>query len=195
MANRKDVFQKLHDKATKAGIERQTQRSQAWFRSAAGRMNDISPREILKNKTLQHKKNPKIGSMLFFSYKAKHRDTLPFYDKFPLIVLVGPSKDGFVGLNVHYLPPKLRADLFDALQSTTNNNRYDESTKMAPIDLGRVSKHRLYKPCVKRYLNSNVLSPFAQVPAPEWEMAVFLPTARWSGAHEKQVYRESRKQI
>ena len=53
--------------------------------------------------------------MNMFFYDPKHKDTLPYYDRFPLSVIIGPAKGGFYGLNLHYLPPVLRAKMLDAL--------------------------------------------------------------------------------
>ena len=52
---------------------------------------------------------------------------------------------------------------------------------------------RYFKPCLKRYLLSHVRSRFAEVPAPEWEIATFLPTAQWEKASAGRVYQDSRK--
>ena len=41
---------------------------------------------------------------------------------------------------------------------------------------------RYFKPCFKHYLLNHVKSRFAEVPAPEWEIATFLPTAQWKKA-------------
>ena len=45
----------------------------------------------------------------------KHKETLPFYDSFPLVIIIGKAKGGFLGMNLHYLPPTLRAKFLDAL--------------------------------------------------------------------------------
>ena len=40
---------------------------------------------------------------------------------------------------------------------------------------------------------NHVKSRFAEVPAPEWEIATFLPTAQWEKASAGRVYSDSRK--
>jgi len=40
-----------------------------------------------------------------------------------------------------------------------------------------------------------VRSRFALVPAPEWEIATFLPTADWRKASGSKVYKDSRAMI
>ena len=130
-------------------------------------------------------------------YQPKLKDKLPYYDGFPLVIPIGPAEKGFLGLNLHYLPPVLRAKLLDGLMDTTNNKRFDESTKfnIKYQQLKSASNLRYFKPCVKHYLNANVRSRYAKVDSPEWEIAAFLPTASWNKSSGSAVYRASRKMI
>jgi hypothetical protein len=54
---------------------------------------------------------------------------------------------------------------------------------------------RYFKPCLKHYLLAHVKSRFAEVPAAEWEIAAFLPTAQWEKASAGKVYQDSRIKI
>jgi hypothetical protein len=54
---------------------------------------------------------------------------------------------------------------------------------------------RYFKPCFKRYLTANVKSRFARVPASEWEIATFLPTASFEKASKTTVWKDSRGMI
>lgn len=36
------------------------------------------------------------GQMYMFYYDPKHKKTLPYYDRFPLIIMVGPAEGGFM---------------------------------------------------------------------------------------------------
>ena len=76
-----------------------------------------------------------------------------------------------------------------------NNKKYDESTKFRLTYelLNGTRNLRYFKPCFKHYLLSQVKSRFAEVPAPEWEIATFLPTAQWEKASAGRVYQDSRK--
>lgn len=134
--------------------------------------------------------------MFMFFYDAKHRKTLPYWDAFPLIIAVGPAKNGFYGLNLHYLPIPLRAKFLDGLMDSTNNRKFDETTKFE-IEysyLKRASKMKYFEPCFKHYLRKQVEGKLALVPAPEWEIATFLPMAQWQG-DKNRVYSDSRKMI
>jgi hypothetical protein len=111
--------------------------------------------------------------------------------------IVGPADGGFYGLNIHYLPPTLRARFLDSLLDITNNKKYDETTKfqLSYGLLSRTAKMKYFKPCFKHYLNKHVQSQFAQVQAPEWEIATFLPTASFEKASAQQVYKDSRRML
>jgi hypothetical protein len=194
MAN---LFKNLEQQAFRAGVTPRTTASAEWFRKKAAQLGTVNRRKLMNTAPMIKEYEGIVGSMQMFFYSPKHKKTLPFYDKFPLVVVVGPAEGGFYGLNLHYLPPVLRAKMLDALLGVTNNKRYDESTKfkMSYDMLRRAGSMKYYKPCFKHYLNDHVSSNFARVPAPEFEIAVFLPTASWSGASESAVYKNSRKQI
>ena len=128
MAN---LFQKLAYDAFKAGINPRTRQSRDWFRRKAQDLRRINRRDLMhgENVNLVNRQNPLIGSMNMFFYDPKTKDTLPYYDRFPLVIIVGPAPKGFYGLNLHYLPPILRAKFLDALLEITNNKAYDEKTR------------------------------------------------------------------
>jgi hypothetical protein len=146
---------------------------------------------------LQLKPRQIPGSMFMYFYDPKHKKTLPYYDSFPLTVIVKSAPGGFHGLNLHYLPPLLRAKFLDSLMDHTNNMAYDDSTRFQVTYgmLQRTAKMKAFAPCYKYYLNAHVRSRFAYVPPPEWEIATFLPTADFQKASRTQVYRDSRKAI
>jgi hypothetical protein len=62
-----------------------------------------------------------IGKMYSFVYDPKTKEQLPYYDIYPLVFPIEYYNDGFLGINLHYLPPVLRARLMDALYETINN--------------------------------------------------------------------------
>ena len=59
--------------------------------------------------------------MYFFNYDPKHKETLPYYDRYPLVICVKLLPDGFHGLNLHYLPPMQRAGLLTKLEEVASN--------------------------------------------------------------------------
>ena len=47
-----------------------------------------------------------IGKMVQFFYSPKHKDTLPVYDTFPLVLPFNFVNGRIYGLNIHYMHPK-----------------------------------------------------------------------------------------
>ena len=174
-----------------------TSTAREWFRDKAKDAGKVSEQNILRGDTDRLKSRSTIGKMYFFMYDAKHKDTLPYYDRFPLIFPVDRVQGGFYGINFHYLPLKLRAQLMDALYDVTNNQRYDESTKLK-LSYGILKgaeKFSLFKPTFKRYLTSQVRSRFVEVYPSEWDIALFLNSEQFVGASKTKVWADSRKII
>lgn len=140
---------------------------------------------------------PTPGKMMMYQYDAKHKDTLPYWDQFPVIFPIALYGDGWLGINLHYLPPVHRIRLMDALYETVNNTKYDESTKLRVSYqiLNSASKFTYFKPTIKRYLATHVKSQLIEIPIDEWDYVAFLPIARFVGASQRQVWDQSIKQI
>jgi len=190
------LFQKLEFEAFRKGITPRSKESRAWFMNKAKNLN-VSRSKLMKEDPIELRSRPAVGRMYMYFYDPKHKETLPYYDRFPLIIMVGPAPRGFMGLNLHYLPLDVRAKFLDALLGTINNERYDESTRfrLSYDMLKRASRLKAFRPCLKRYLSSHVRSRLALVPAPEWEIATFLPTADFEKASSSEVYKDSRRKM
>tara|TARA_B100000900_G_scaffold397985_1_gene398901 strand:+ start:187 stop:774 length:588 start_codon:yes stop_codon:yes gene_type:complete len=191
-----NLFQRLELQAFRAGITPRTKESREWFRKKASNLRSINREDLMKEEPLKTGARQIVGSMQMFFYDPKTKDKLPYFDRFPLAIIVGPAKGGFYGLNIHYLPPVLRAKFLDALmdisdKKITDNSKFDLTYKT----LKNASKMKYFEPCFKHYLTEHVKSKFAKVPAPEWEIATFLPTAQWSKASSQKVFSDSRKMI
>jgi hypothetical protein len=190
-----NLFQTVEQEAFRAGITPRTKESRAWFRKKVQRMR-VNRRELVREEPISRQSNAITGNMYMFFYDAKHRKTLPYWDSFPLIIAIGPAEKGFYGMNLHYLPIPLRAKFLDELMGVTSDKKYNEGTtfNLTYSFLNRAASMKYFKPCYKHYLTSQVEGNFAKVPAPEWEIATFLPTAQWQG-NKNQVYKDSRKKI
>ena len=149
---------------------------------------------------------PKLtGRMIMFFYSPKYRETLPVYDMFPLVLPIrfytGKSA-GFLGLNLHYLPINARAKLLDSIYTRYKAKHLDENKKLH-LDydmLNNSTKHKLFKPCVHRYLDSadnggGVKSKFYLVDPNEWNMMLTLPTERFIGNTKEAAWRDSMKKL
>ena len=191
-----NIFNKMTTQAFRAGITPRSKESREWFLKKAQNMRSINREALMKEDPLKARSKQIIGGMYMFTYDPKHKETLPYYDIFPLVIVIGPAKGGFMGLNLHYLPPKLRLQFFANLMDIQGSKLSDDAKFRLTYRMLRMSSNlRYFKPCLKHYLNSQVTSRFAEVPAPEWEIAVFLPTAQFRKRNSYKVHYDSRQMI
>ena len=124
--------------------------------------------------------------MFAYYYDPKHRQTLPYYDSFPLVMLIKAEKETFLGLNFHYLPPKLRAILLDRVSAKIGDTipKWDKLVKIPQIE-----------PCVKRYRFDHIMRKVIPIKEDEQEIAIFLPLERFRKASKSKVWADSRKRI
>lgn len=178
-------------------LEEVSKKSRAWFQQQVlllGRQR-ITPQRVLNSDSQQLRSRVFPGFMYTFMYDPKYKQTLPYYDRFPLVLPYAAYKGGFIGLNLHYLPIQLRVRLLDNLYTLRNNDKMDETTKIKYswqlID--GVSRYKLAQPCIKQYLLDHVRSPFRKIDSPDWATAMMLPVERFIGASNEQVWTDSRR--
>lgn len=165
-----------------------------WFKN---KVNSIS-KDDLRGTTMSDLRYrgdiPIIGRMLYFGYQAKYDKILPYWDKFPLIIVINEDSKYVQGINLHYLPPKLRSALLSRMMETINNDRFDKTTKFKVTYgiLKAAAKFRYFKPCIKLYLKSNVRSKMMIIRPEQWHKAILLPTARFKGATASAVWKDSK---
>jgi len=189
------LLDRIKTSLAKEGLTPRTNASRAWLRA---KVKDLKPtsdklmadRDRLKNKSM-------IGKMYFYFYDPKTKDSMPYYDRFPLVIPIERYNDGFLGLNLHYIHPKNRMVLLDKLSDTISNDTYDENTKLK-INyryLAAASKVFEATPCIKRYLFTQIESRFLEITADEWDIAALLPVESFVGASTSKVYADSRKKF
>jgi hypothetical protein len=151
--------------------------------------------ELRKDNSRRQDQRFMMGNMYLFAYDPKHKDTLPYYDRFPLIFPINKAKGGFLGINMHYLPPILRAKLMDQLYTVLTNKAFDETTRLSASYkvLNSAAKFKEFQPTIKHYLNAHVRTKPAYINPSEWDIALFLPTQQFVGATATQVYADSRR--
>ena len=192
------LFDEILTKGVRAGqMPARTQAAREWYRNSAKDYKRISDTKLMKGDTSRLTAQPLVGQMYMYYYDAKHKATLPYFDRFPLVFPFKKVKGGFYGLNMHYLPLPLRAKLMDALYDTASNTRFDESTRlrMSYKMLESAAKYKEFQPCIKRYLTSQLRSKFMYIYPSEWDMALFLPLERFQGASKTQVWADSKRKI
>lgn len=187
-----DIFEK-----NRYNLDDVSKKSRAWFQQQVLLMTRkrITPNRVIQSDPQQLRAQVFPGFLYMFAYDPKLKDTLPYYDQFPLVFPFRKVPGGFYGLNLHYLPYPLRVQLLDRLMTFANNDKMDETTKIKyswhMID--GLSRYKLAQPCVKHYLNDHVRSPFRRIEAKDWATAMMLPVERFQGATKEQVWTDSRR--
>ena len=189
---------KLADEKNGLELERYSMQSLKWFTSKINNLkNPIALANQIRKETDRNTNRFLIGGLYFFYYSAKYADKLPYWDAFPLVLPLERYGDGFLGMNLHYLPPRIRAGFMDKLMNFAIYDDNDEIKRLR-ITYDIISASRRYKefrPCIKRYLYQNIASKMLKVEPNEWETAVFLPVHQFQKAKVNEVWQDSIKEI
>ena len=167
-------------------------RSTDWYKDKIREFGKPGALDLIRDG--KRKKSPFYGRLNMFFYDPKFKKTLPYYDTFPLVLPLEPYSDGFLGINLHYLPMKLRLQLLDRLVDYSNNTKFDEST-ILDVDYSKLKNINLIKPTLKRYLAGRVKTDFRRIDADEFMIAALLPVQRFKKASESEVWKDSRGMI
>jgi hypothetical protein len=197
------IFQRIAKLGKAEGIDQTIRQRDArtWFRTRALAITSVNRQKLMQDPDADNLANiideNSIGSMYSFFYNPKHKKTLPYYDLFPLIFVIGLKPDGFLGINLHYLPPVLRAKLMDQLYAITNNKKFDSTTKLKVSYelLNKAARFRYFAPCVKHYLFDHVQSKFLNIEPSFWDVALMLPTEKFVKTDKDTVWNKSRSQV
>lgn len=189
------LFDTLQAGAQRAGITARTKKSREWFQGKVKELGSVNRTALLKDDALDPTTREIAGSMYMYFYDPKTKATLPYYDRFPLVIMVEDAKGGFYGLNLHYLRPDIRAEFLDRLMKLAPNKLTDRTrvNKMRYDLLKGVQKYKEFKPCFKHYLTSHIKSKMVRVPMTDWEIAIFLPTEQFKKKSKTAVWSESLK--
>lgn len=183
-----DIFNKYHADPDIG------KKSRGWFMK---KQQELAKARIQPNKVIREgdmlTSRIMPGRLYLFMYDAKMKDTLPYWDRFPLVFPYARTPNGFIGLNMHYLPYILRVRLLDRLMDFATNKNMDANTKLkySYATIQSSSKLRMAQPCIHRYISGNVQSRFLEIPASEWHTAMMLPVERFVGANKQTVWADS----
>lgn len=150
-----------------------------WYRNRIKELGTPSQAQLIRDGKITGRVN--FGALNMFIYDPKLKNKLPYYDTFPLVLPLERYRDGFLGINFHYLPYALRARLLSRLDPDANYSA--------------LKNVRLVKPTLKRYLNSNVRSRFRKLEEEDFMTAIMLPVQRFKKSSASKVWSDSRKVI
>ena len=157
----------------------------------------INAREFYRTSGLRKTRRILTGRFYTYYYEPKYADTLPYYDIFPVVLILAHDSNSFMGLNFHYIPPRYRVLLLKELYdyATKDDEDADDMTTYIRITyeiLRSAKKFRWAKPCLKRYRIDHVIGPALEVTPDHWDSVAMLPLARFKKKNIQQVYQESR---
>mgnify|MGYP001033262683 CR=1 FL=1 len=177
------LFERYIEKAKEADIDpRGSKESIQWFSRVVRKDRVIN--DITKITEGLDKPRFKPGEMMTYSYNPKTKDKLDFYDEHPLIIFLDKTKDGWYGLNLHYLSPSIRAKVFEELEYGNKG--------LARVAYS-LSKNPKTEACLKRYLARHVVSKPKVVPKTMWEIAIALPFEKFIKESNKTVWNLSKR--
>lgn len=168
-----------------------------WFREKINSMSRATykPQNLLANEDLIRRRI-RIGNLYLFLYDPKTKNQLPYYDTFPLLYPYKKTEDGFIGYNLHYLPPILRFKVMGTLLNVQQYGTREE--KRIAYSYGVLSANeanKYFSPCIRRYLTTHMRSNFILIPPEDWLSAALLPTERFAKASTAKIWKETMDKI
>jgi hypothetical protein len=170
-----------------------TKKSWNWFREYIRKnLNSMRTSQVMIGNP-QIKSFPMHGEFYFYVYDAKYKSTLPYWDSFPLTLILDVSESHFLGINFHYLSPKHRMWLFSELSELKNNSRYNKNTRIIATyqRMKMLSKFPLVQHSIKRYLFKQTRSKFITVDPKVWGLCIQLPVERFHNSSNKNVWTDA----
>jgi hypothetical protein len=183
--------------ANKYNINDITKKSYSWYTQQALLISrqGFTAKRVINNPSGIHPSKVIPGKLYMFAYDAKHKDTLPYWDKFPLLFPFNTVKGGFIGLNMHYMPVPFRIKLLDRLTEIDGSKALTKRVKLQlswQLITG-ASSLKLLESCVHMYLYSQVRSQFREIERVDWATAMMMPNQQFVGANSSQVWKDSMK--
>ena len=170
---------------------RKTRSSMEWFWSEL--KNSRSKYRSKNVRELKPGSPPPIGSLCHYIYDPKHKETLPVWDRFPLALIIGWYDDGWLALNLHYLPIPERAAILDSLMKirvdAKSDRKYAEVTYQF---MKQAVGNEVVAHSVKRYLADHLRSTVVMIDQSEWENVIFLSTQQFQKQTAAEVWRKFR---
>jgi hypothetical protein len=190
------IIEKVQTQLAQKGYVTRTNEARNWLKTLViSSLQRASVTKLVREKKYESIQPNRciMGRMYFYLYDPKGAKDMSYYDTFPLAVPFKRYTDGFLGLNLHYLPPNIRVKFLDKLCRFASDNKMDEKTKLRfTYDiLNAAASLRLFKPCLKRYLFNQFQSLAIPIPPEQWDICCYMPLEQFQKASKKQVFQES----
>lgn len=154
-------------------------KSEKWFR------------ETIAKSVRGHKvQKPSPGKLYAYVYDAKHKDTLPYWDQYPLIIFLGTSvsrKSGTTlmhGLNLHYIPPRARQEFLESLLKQYASTPVLSNNTRLKIDWSKVKGFKGADKMIKAYLPAHIKGTIIEIKPNDWANVIMMPLQRFKSGKE-----------
>ena len=184
----------LAETKTLAGYKTMSRDSVAWLQDRIEELKRPDRISISVNsETFRRTSTLRIGMMYCFFYDPKTKADLPYWDKFPVILVLEKYNDGFLGLNLHYLPVKMRMAFMSKLMKFAQLTPEDDIKRMRVSYeiLNATKRYAEFRPMLKRYLFGHLRSKLLMIQPNEWDVASMLPLQQFRGARTSTVWKDS----
>jgi hypothetical protein len=170
------------------------EKSYNWYRNQVRNLGDFS-RSKLFQQTNKLVSTPIPGELYLFMYDPKHKDKLPYYDILPLVFPFRKMPDGFLGVNLHYLPYMIRFKLLNDLDDLVQNRNIPERTRirLSWDILNNSSRYLPATACVKHYLTNQMKSRFLRIDYKDWKMAAMMPLENFKKKSKEKAWQNTKK--
>jgi len=187
---------KLGEEFAKTGFKPMGDDSLRWLRNKIAEIR--SPAFIsaqMANEKSRKASKLSIGRLYGFYYDPKGKESLPYYDTFPMVIVLDTHDDGFMGLNLHYLPYQYRVAFLKKLMNYAVLGQDNEIERLrVSYDILNASKRlKEFKPCLKKYLYGHVKSRLLAIQSEEYQIAALLPLQQFRKTTAGHVWAESIK--
>jgi hypothetical protein len=157
----------------------------------------------------------KPGKIYIFKYDAKYKNILEYWDKHPIVFVLGkmPAAEGMltVGINLSWYPPNIRKEIIERIK-TMYKVKYEEAIKQkprsakdqkeVPVDLFALKMaldNMGFSWAIRTYLPQNIKNPKYCICYEDWDKAVRLDQPRIfpeiQGAPLNKVYEMFKKYV
>jgi len=140
------------------------------------------------------------GEMYLFNYDSKlyEEGRLAYYDKMPLIMLLGIDRKYMLGLSLHYLPRKTR--LYFVKKIILKNYKLLQRGLPPRILYSEIKDaanlwYREGMVIIRKYIRSRIKSNLTKIHWTEWINAVSGEGAQWEDITAAQVYLDTKYKL
>ena len=171
-------FRQSINDSLRRGKKSAKDKSEKWFR------------ETLKNGIKGHKvTRPTPGKLYAYVYDAKHKETLPYWDIYPLIIFLGTGTRGsstlMYGLNLHYIPPKARQQFLEELLKRYSNTNTITNKTALKVDWSKVKGFQGSDKMIKSYLPNHIRGTLVEIKPSDWSNVVLMPLQQFVSKGKK----------